>query len=233
MIEIKSLEKFYAGKSVLNISSLQIHEGEIVGVVGNNGAGKTTMFSLILDLIKATKGYVLSKNMDVSKTENWKKYTAAFLDEGFLINFLTPDEYFEFAGKIHHMTSPEIKDFVAQFEEIFNGEIIGKKKYIRDLSKGNMKKVGIVSALIGQPELVLLDEPFANLDPSTQLRVKSILKNHAEKRTFLISSHDLNHIMDVCTRIVILEKGEVIRDVSRAETSLDELLKYFTPEEVV
>lgn len=231
MIEIHNLRKIYNRTEVLNIPELTLNKGEIIGIVGNNGAGKTTLFSAILDLIQVTKGTITSKGEDVSQSENWKKYTAAFLDEGFLIGFLKPEEYFEFVGKLHNLTPSTTLEFVQQFEEIFNGEILGKQKYIRDLSKGNQKKVGLISALIGDPELVILDEPFSNLDPSTQLRVRGLIEEHSasENKTFLISSHDLNHIAEVCTRIIILDHGKIVKDVQRSEMSKEALVEFFTP----
>ena len=121
------------------------------------------------------------------------------------------------------------KEFLAQFEELFNDEIIGKKKYIRDLSKGNQKKVGIVAALMGSPEIILLDEPFANLDPTTQIRLKNLLKKWKEENqlTMLISSHDLNHVTEVCERIVLLEKGEIKQDIATSDSTLKDLEAYF------
>ena len=229
MIEINNLQKFYNYQPVLDLPSLTIDKGEIIGIVGNNGAGKTTLFSLILDLIKASKGTVTSKGEDVSKSEDWKKYTAAFIDESFLIGFLTPDEYFEFVGNLYNLSKTDVHNFTQQFEHIFNGEIIGQKKYIRDLSKGNQKKVGIVGALIGNPEVVILDEPFSNLDPSTQLRIRTLIKEYSTNRTFLVSSHDLNHIAEVCTRIIILDKGKLVKDVQRSDISTEELVAFFTP----
>jgi len=229
MIEIKDLRKIYDRTEVLSIPNLTFEKGEIIGVVGNNGAGKTTLFSAILDLIEPSAGSVSSKGQDVSKTEDWKKYTAAFLDEGFLIGFLRSEEYFEFVGKLHNLTPSSTLEFVRQFENIFNGEILGNTKYIRDLSKGNQKKVGIVSALIGDPEVVILDEPFSNLDPSTQLRIRGLINDYSTNRTFLISSHDLNHIAEVCTRIVILDHGKVVKDVQKSEISKEALVEFFTP----
>lgn len=230
MIEIKDLRKIYKRTEVLNIPDLTFKKGEIIGIVGNNGAGKTTLFSLILDLIQASAGTITSKGENVSKNEAWKKYTAAFLDEGFLIGFLTPDEYFDFIGKLNDLSPVATKEFVSQFEEVFNGEITGKKKFIRDLSKGNQKKVGLISALIGNPELVIWDEPFSNLDPSTQLRIRGLINDYSDNRTFLISSHDLNHIAEVCTRIVILDHGKIVKDVNRSEISKEALFEFFTPE---
>ena len=229
MIEIKGLRKIYGRTEVLNIPELTFGKGEIIGIVGNNGAGKTTLFSTMLDLIETSAGTITSKGQDVSKTEDWKKYTGAFLDEGFLIGFLRSEEYFEFIGKLHNLTPSSTLEFIRQFETIFNGEILGNTKYIRDLSKGNQKKVGIVSALIGDPELVILDEPFSNLDPSTQLRIRGLINDYSANRTILISSHDLNHIAEVCTRIVILDHGKVVKDVQKSEISKEALVEFFTP----
>jgi len=229
MIEINNLRKIYNRTEVLNIPALTFQKGEIIGIVGNNGAGKTTLFSAILDLIQVSAGSITSKGKEVNQTEDWKKYTAAFLDEGFLIGFLKPAEYFEFVGKLHNLSPSSTLEFVQQFEEIFNGEILGKKKYIRDLSKGNQKKVGLISALIGHPELVIWDEPFSNLDPSTQLRISRLISDYSANKTFLISSHDLNHIAEVCTRIVILDHGKIVKDVQRSEISKEALVEFFTP----
>lgn len=217
----------YGRTTVLDIKNLSIDKGECVGIVGNNGAGKTTAFSLILDLIQATDGSVTSKGNDVSKNEDWKKYTSAFLDETFLVDFLTPDEYFYFVGGLHKWSEAQVTEFVSQFSDFFNGEIQGKKKYIRDLSKGNQKKVGIVGALIGDPQIVILDEPFASLDPTTQIRLKKIISSRLDQHTFLISSHDLTHVAEVCNRIVILEKGKVVMDNPKTEETIQQMTEYF------
>ncbi|MDF1694530.1 MAG: ABC transporter ATP-binding protein [Saprospiraceae bacterium] len=227
LLEFNNVTKTYGKTTVLNIENLSIDKGECVGIVGNNGAGKTTAFSLILDLIKASEGSVLTKGSDVSKTEDWKSYTSAFLDETFLIDFLTPNEYFDFVGGLHNWSKGEVKEFIHQFEEFFNGEILGVKKYIRDLSKGNQKKVGIVGSLIGNPEIIILDEPFASLDPSTQIRLKKIIRERLDKHTFLISSHDLTHVAEVCSRIVILEKGNMIMDNLKTEETIQKMTEYF------
>lgn len=229
IIEVNNLTKAYKKVQVVNIPNLTVPLGESFGLVGNNGAGKTTFFRMILDLIRPTEGVVKSKEDEVSKTDTWKKYTGSYLDEGFLIDFLTPDEYFDFIGDIHNLSKGDVKEFLDNFEEVLNGEILGKKKYIRDLSKGNQKKVGIAAALMINPEVVLLDEPFANLDPTTQIRLKKYLTDLKEQKqvTMLISSHDLNHVTEVCERIVVLETGNIIHDIKTSENTLQELETYF------
>ncbi len=227
LLEFKNVQKTYGQTTVLSVDNLSIDKGECVGIVGNNGAGKTTAFSLILDLIKASQGVIESKNDDVSKSEKWKTYTSAFLDETFLIDFLTPNEYFDFVGGLHNWSKGEVNEFINQFADFFNGEILGVRKYIRDLSKGNQKKVGIVGALIGNPEIVILDEPFASLDPTTQIRLKKIIRERLDKHTFLISSHDLTHVAEVCSRIVILEQGKVVMDNPKTEETIQQMTEYF------
>ena len=230
MITVHNLSKKYNGTQVLNIESLAIPKGQSFGLVGNNGAGKTTFFNLVLDLIQPTTGHIINTNIQVNKSEDWKNFTSAFIDESFLIGYLTPEEYFYFIGDLRNQNKADIDNLLAQFEDFFNGEILKKKKYLRDLSKGNQKKVGVVAALIGNPEVIVLDEPFANLDPTTQIRLKKIIKSLTEDKntTVLISSHDLMHVTEVCERIVVLEKGDVIKDIQTSDATLSELEKHFT-----
>lgn len=234
MITVSNLSKNYNGTTVLNIEQLEIPQGQSFGLVGNNGAGKTTFFSLLLDLIQPTTGNIFNKEITVSESEAWKPFTSSFIDESFLIGYLTPEEYFGFIGDLRGQNRADVAAFVGQFEDFFNGEILGRKKYLRDLSKGNQKKVGIVAALIGKPEVVILDEPFANLDPTTQIRLKKLIKEMVETTdtTFLISSHDLIHVTEVCERIVVLDKGLVVNDIQTSEATLKELEMYFSGEQV-
>lgn len=230
MIITSNLSKKYNENQVLNIATLEIPKGQSFGLVGNNGAGKTTYFSLLLDLIQPTTGFIKNNDIQVNESEAWKPFTSAFIDESFLIGYLTAEEYFYFIGELREQNKADVDALVAQFSDFFHGEILGQKKYLRDLSKGNQKKAGIVAALIGKPEVVVLDEPFANLDPTTQIRLKEIIKDLAESQgvTVLISSHDLLHVTDVCERIVVLEKGEVVKDLATSEATLKELEAHFS-----
>lgn len=229
IINIKELKKSYNGQVVLNIPELIIEQGKSFGLVGNNGAGKTTLYRCILDLIQPDAGTVHMLGAGVAKSESWKTQTGSFIDEGFLIDYLTADEYFAFIGKLHGMDKAALSTFLAPYEEFFKGEITGQKKYIRDLSKGNQKKVGIVGALIGSPKVLVLDEPFANLDPSTQYQLRDQLKKLDEETdiTMLISSHDLGHVTEFCQRIVILDKGTIVKDITTTNETLRELEDFF------
>jgi ABC-2 type transport system ATP-binding protein len=229
ILSIQNISKSYGSEKVLDVSSLDLKRSESFGLVGNNGAGKTTLFRVILDLIKPDSGEVTNNGVKVSQSEDWKNFTGSFLDEGFLIDYLTPDEYFEFIGKLHGLGTQEVKETIQSYEDFFKGEIIGKRKYIRDLSKGNQKKVGIVGALLGKPDVLLLDEPFANLDPSTQYNLRDKLKQLDEETemTMLISSHDLGHVTEFCQRIVILDHGSVVKDIHTTSQTLKELEDFF------
>jgi len=229
MIQVNQLSKKYNGTTVLKIDNLSIPKGQSFGLVGNNGAGKTTFFSLLLDLIQPTTGAIINNEIPVHTSENWKPFTASFLDESFLIGYLTPEEYFYFIGDLHGQNKADVDALLSKHEEFFNGEILNNKKYLRDLSKGNQKKVGIIATLIGNPEVVILDEPFANLDPTTVNRLKKIIKELSENPqvTILVSSHDLQHTVEVCDRIVALNKGEVVKDIVTSDETLKELEAFF------
>jgi ABC-2 type transport system ATP-binding protein len=257
MIKIDNLKKHFGETCACDIPSFTINDGDILGLVGNNGAGKTTLFRLLLDLLKADEGSVeyvfrpdgepsgtvaaaIATTPDVSASginpalsEAWKQHVGAYIDQGFLIDFLTPEEYFAFLGKISGMSQAEVDERLQQFERFANGEILGQKKLIRNLSAGNTMKVGIISALLRQPKTVILDEPFNFLDPTSQLVLKHLLRDYAANTgaTILISSHNLQHTIDISTRIALLEHGQIIRDLPNQEGSANaELQEYFGAE---
>ncbi len=233
MLHIQNLSKVYKEKTVLSIDSLEIIKGQTIGLVGNNGAGKSTLLHLILDLIEPTTGEVFSKDQNVAQTEEWKNYTGSYLNESFLIPYLTAYEYFEFIGHLHGLSKTEVTDFLLTTIDFFNGEEY-KKTLIRDLSAGNRNKVGIIGALIGAPELLLLDEPFSFLDPTSQSWLKNKLKKLREIGvTLLISSHDLSHITEISSRLLVIEKGIIIKDFEATPDTLKELESYFEISEEV
>jgi len=230
MIELKGLTKKYKEHVALDVPMLKIEKGQSFGLVGNNGAGKTTMFRLILDLIPATEGEVLSGGTKVSRSEHWKSYTGSYIDEGFLIDFLTPKEYLTFVGGLHGIGSEGVLEFIHSYDGLVNPDEVLKPKLIRDLSKGNKAKVGLLASFLGNPELIILDEPFVHLDPSSQIRLKEALKdlNATRGTTLIISSHDLKHVTEVCQRIVLLEEGKVKEDIRTEESTLSALEEYFS-----
>ncbi len=229
MIETFDLTKKYNDQLVLNLPKISIKKGETFGLVGNNGAGKTTFFRLILDLIRATNGEVQINNANVAENPEWKKITGSYLDDNYLIDFLTPEEYFEFIAGVYQLPKGDLEKFYTDFETFFNGEILQKGKYIRDLSRGNQQKVGIAAALLPNPEILILDEPFNGLDPTTQIRLINLLNELKTNSdiTMLISSHDLKHVTEVCERILVLNQGEAFKDILKSENTMKELEEYF------
>lgn len=242
-IQIENLKKSFGEKVAVDIEQYEIRDGEMLGLVGNNGAGKSTLFRLMLDLVKADGGRVLMHPseeeqsqgvakgcVDVAQTEDWKDWTGAFVDESFLIDYLTPDEYFQFIGRISGRKQEEVDTFLQDFEQFMAGEVAGQKKLIRNLSAGNKQKVGIVGAMLLQPKVLILDEPFNFLDPSSQSAIKRLLQEYNRKTgaTILVSSHNLQHTVDICPRIALLEHGVIIRDIENTDgQAAKELESYF------
>lgn len=230
MISIQNLKKQFGDTIACNIDQFTVNDGDILGLVGNNGAGKTTLFRLLLDLLKADEGSVSINGINPTESEDWKQQVGAYIDEGFLIDFLTPEEYFAFLGKISGMSQQQVDERLTDFEPFAAGEVFGQKKLIRNLSAGNKQKVGIISALFRRPQTVILDEPFNFLDPSSQLTLKHVLTDYVRETgaTLLISSHNLQHTVDISTRIALLEHGVIIRDLpNQAGSAATELEEYF------
>lgn len=251
-IQLTGLKKIFGEKTAVDIPSLEIDKGEVIGLVGNNGAGKTTLFRLLLDLQKADEGQVLlgfdeketkqtvstepitpsqdSTNLtwiSPSETETWKALTGAYIDSGFLIDFLTPEEYFDFIAKVNHLPTEQLQSFLNSMTQLMDDEILGQKKLIRDFSAGNQQKIGIIAAMIAHPQLLILDEPFNFLDPSSQNLLKKIILDYHKQTnaTILVSSHNLQHTIEISTRVILLEKGKIIKDLpnenQKAEADLE------------
>lgn len=235
MILIEKLFKKYGSTIAVDIEYLNISDGEIFGLVGNNGAGKTTLFRLMLDLLKPDEGYVLSKSEKIYQSEHWKKFTGSYIDYNFLIEFLTPEEYFDFIGFLYSVEQEELQTRLEEFRSFMNGEVLGNNKYIRTLSSGNKQKVGIIGAMISKPEVLILDEPFNFLDPSSQISLKKILSNYHEgsTKTIILSSHNLNHIYDLCTRVALMEKGKVIKDCTNTSENMKSIELYFNSQSIM
>lgn len=254
MIRIENLKKQFGEKTAVDIEQFSVRNGEMLGLVGNNGAGKTTLFRLILDLLEADAGCVElqspthhemaegdeknispaesdGKIINPAKSEEWKVFTGAYIDEAFLIDFLTPEEFFQFIGKANNMTQAEVDSRLEDFTVLMQGEILGQKKLIRDLSAGNKQKVGIIAALLAKPQLVILDEPFNFLDPSAQIILKRLVTDYHRETgaTILISSHNLQHTIDISTRIALMENGHIVKDLPNDGGSAEkELEDYFS-----
>jgi len=230
IINIQNLVKQYGKNTVLNIPELTIGSGELIGLVGNNGAGKTTLMRLILDLIEATEGTIEVGGMRVTEDASWKQTTGSFIDGRFLIDFYTPEEYFGFIARVYGLSKDELEGRLETYQPLMHGEILGTRKYLRQFSEGNRQKIGIIGAMLVNPKVLILDEPFNYLDPSSQMTVAKLIRqiNFQLGTTVIISSHNLNFVSEISSRILLLEKGVVIKDLDNIDGSAtQELEDYF------
>lgn len=227
MIKIHNLKKSFKGVPALDIETLEFHPGECVGIVGNNGAGKTTFFKSVLDLLKPDQGYVAVENVHVSVSADWQNHLNAFIDESFLIEFLRPKEYLSFILKMKK-SSFNVDSLLDQYAEFSNKDIDENKKYIRDLSTGTKVRIGVLSLLAGDPKYLIMDEPFAHLDPTSQSKLRKLIRAQKEAgRSVIVSSHNLLNIAESCDRVILIEAGQVKYDVEVNEENMKKLGAYF------
>ena len=227
MIKINNLRKSFNGIEVLNIENLEIHSGECIGVVGNNGAGKTTFFKSVLDLLKPDEGYVSIEDVQVNISSDWQNHLNAFIDESFLIEFLKPKEYLGFILKMKKSLY-NVDELIDKYEEFSNSDIDQNEKYIRDLSTGTKVRIGVLSLLAGHPKYIIMDEPFAHLDPTSQSKLRKLIRSQKEEgRCVIVSSHNLQNIAESCDRVILIEKGKVKFDVAVNEENMRRLGSYF------
>lgn len=227
MIKINNLKKSFNGIPALDIEALEIRPGECIGVVGNNGAGKTTFFKSILDLLKPDQGYVSVEDVHVSISADWQNHLNAFIDESFLIEFLKPKEYLGFILKMKN-SAFTVDELISKYSEFSNKDIDDNKKYIRDLSTGTKVRIGVLSILAGDPKYLILDEPFAHLDPTSQAKLRKLIRSQKEEgRSVIVSSHNLQNIAESCDRVILIEAGKVKYDVATNNENMKMLGEYF------
>ena len=219
-ILIDNLKKRYGDTVACDIGHLELLPGQLIGLVGNNGAGKTTLFRLLLDLVRADEGHVEIDGIDPSKSEDWKARVGAYIDESFLIDYLSSREYLQFLAKANNMSDMPALSIMPDDPD----------KLIRQLSAGNKQKVGIAGAMLHQPGLLVLDEPFNFLDPSGQIQLKHVLQQYMEScpdAVVLLSSHNLHHTVDISTRVLLMEHGRVVSDLDNTDQQARETLNSY------
>ena len=227
MIKVSNLKKSFNGVNALDIESLEIQPGECIGVVGNNGAGKTTFFKSVLDLLKPDQGYVSVEDVHVNLSADWQNHLNAFVDESFLIEFLKPKEYLSFILKMKNSTIG-VEELLEKYADFSNDDINQNKKYIRDLSTGTKVRVGVLSLMAGSPKYMIMDEPFAHLDPTSQAKLRKLIRSQkAEGRCVIVSSHNLQNIAESCDRVILIESGMVKYDVRVTDENMHMLGAYF------
>ena len=225
MLSVTNVVKSFKKIKVLEIDSLELQKGEIAALLGNNGAGKTTLIKSIADLIKIDDGEICIDQNKVDETETWKDITALYLTEKMLIPYLKPIEYLEFIGKIKKVSKKKVFHFIEQHKEFYKDELFNDRKLIRQLSLGNQQKVGLLATFLGQNKLIILDEPYTNLDISSKKYLSMMIENYNQTHniTFLISSHNMNEVLTVSSRVIILKKGIIINDSQIANISTEDI----------
>lgn len=205
MLEIKNLTKQFEKTLAVNNISFNVEKGKIFGIVGRNGAGKSTTFRMILNLIKPTEGTIKynGEKIDLDRV-------GYLPEEGSLIPTFTVLELCEYYGALKLMTPEKIRERLIEWLEIFNiTEYLNKK--IKDLSKGNRQKIQFIVSILHDPEILILDEPFSGLDPiSVQELKNAILKLREENKVIIFSSHIMQNVEDLCESIMIINKGNVL-----------------------
>lgn len=208
MLEIKNLTKKFGNNVAVNDISFTVQKGKIFGVVGRNGAGKSTTFRMILNIIKPTKGKILYENKEI--TPQVLDKVGYLPEEGSLIPNYTVLELCEYYGSLKLMEENEIKNNLLMWLEEFNIlEYINKK--IKDLSKGNRQKIQFIISVLHNPELLILDEPFSGLDPVSTAELKNaILKFKDQNKTIIFSSHIMEQVEAMCEEFLMIDKGNVV-----------------------
>ncbi len=233
MIEVKNITKIFTQKkekieAVKNLSFV-INNGEIVGLAGINGAGKTTTLRIISALLKPTEGEIFIDDINIHKEREEGLKKLGFLTGDIqLYRDMTPMELMLFIGKLRKMKPNEIKEIAySLFEKLNMTEF--KDVRIDKLSSGTKQKCGILSILIHNPQYIIMDEPFNQLDVPVSITLRNILKEERDKgRGILISSHNMHLLRHICDRIVFIHKGEKIEEINRERiNSIDDMEKYF------
>lgn len=210
MISVEHLTKCYGDFMAVNDLSFEIEEGHVYGFLGPNGAGKSTTMNIMTGCLSATKGHVKIDGHDIFDEPNKAKKLIGYLPEQPpLYMNETPEEYLKFVGEAKGLKGKELE---SQIEEvIWQTKIHGvRKKLISKLSKGYKQRVGIAQALLGNPKVIILDEPTVGLDPIQIIEIRDLIKQLGQNHTVILSSHILSEVQEVCEKILIISKGELV-----------------------
>ena len=211
MIKVQNLVKRYGSNYALNDVSFEIGEGEIVGLLGPNGAGKSTAMNILTGYLSSTSGEVYINGVNILDDPIAAKKDIGFLPEQPpLYPEMTVTEYLNF---VYELKGCQL-DRQAHLDEIISVTKLGevKDRLIRNLSKGNKQRVGIAQALVGDPKVVIFDEPTVGLDPKQIIAVRNLLRTLARRHTVVLSTHILAEVQAVCERVIIINKGKIIAD---------------------
>ncbi len=209
MIEITNLSKTFGKHKAVNDISFQINKGEIVGFLGPNGAGKTTTMSMITGFLSYTEGSIKVDGMEVLENPDEVKKKIGYLPEQPPLYLdMTVYEYLDFVYQLKKATPEKTRHLKEVMDMVRITDVKGR--LIRNLSKGYKQRVGLAQALIGNPEILILDEPTVGLDPKQIIEIRNVIKELGKQRTVILSSHILPEVSAVCERVIIINKGNIV-----------------------
>ncbi|MGN1269401.1 MAG: ABC transporter ATP-binding protein [Clostridia bacterium] len=210
MIEVKNVTKKYSNIKAVDNISFDVKDGEVVGFLGPNGAGKTTTMNMITGFIEPTEGQIIINGYDISKKANKAKKQIGYMPEGVpLYTELTAKEFVNYMAELKGVKSKERKEMVPKIlEETGLKEV--QNKLIRNLSRGYKQRVSMAGALVGNPDVIILDEPTVGLDPKQITEIRTLIKELGKKHTVILSSHILSEVSQICERVIIINNGKII-----------------------
>ena len=210
MIEVKNITKKYGSTTAVDNISFQIQEGEIVGLLGPNGAGKSTTMNMITGYIEPTEGQIIIEGYDISKKPKKAKEQIGYMPEGVpLYSDLTVKEFVTYMSELKKVNKKERKEKVEKIIEQTGLKKV-EKKLIRNLSRGYKQRVSMAGALVGEPKILILDEPTVGLDPKQITEIRQLIKDLGKIHTVIISSHILSEVSQICNKVIIINKGKIV-----------------------
>lgn len=210
MIEVKNITKKYGSLTAVDNISFKINEGEIIGLLGPNGAGKSTTMNMITGYIEPTEGEILIEGYDISKKAKKAKSQIGYMPEGVpLYSDLTVKEFVTYMAELKKVDKKIRKEKVEQIIEQTGLKDV-EKKLTRNLSRGYKQRVSMAGALVGEPKILILDEPTVGLDPKQITEIRTLIKELGKTHTVILSSHILSEVSQICTKVIIINKGKIV-----------------------
>jgi ABC-2 type transport system ATP-binding protein len=210
VITVKNVTKKYGKFKAVDNISFEINDGEIIGLLGPNGAGKSTTMNILTGFIEPTEGEVIINGYNISKKPKKAKKCIGYMPEGVpLYKDMTVKEFVTYMAELKGVKKEQIKESVDQaIQDTWLQNV--RKVLIRNLSKGYKQRVSMAGALVGNPEIIILDEPTVGLDPKQIIEIRNLIKKLGKNHTLIISSHILSEISQICERVIIINKGQIV-----------------------
>ena len=210
MIEVKNITKKYGSFTAVDNISFKIEEGEIIGLLGPNGAGKSTTMNMITGYIEPTEGEISIEGYDISKKSKKAKAQIGYMPEGVpLYSDLTVKEFVTYMAELKKVDRKTRKEKVEKIIEQTGLKDV-EKKLTRNLSRGYKQRVSMAGALVGEPKILILDEPTVGLDPKQITEIRALIKELGKTHTIILSSHILSEVSQICNKVIIINKGKIV-----------------------